>query len=227
MCFSFHWIFPITYHKYNKKKKLIQKVEYSYREKTIHNYYPNGNIKATIRFRGNNLHGECLKYFENGGIQKFVNFNNNKRYGLMYENFITKDGIKPRKTGYFQHGLKHGPFLYYNETGNIIYLENYVQEKRHGDNIIYHPNGEKKLERTFQYGTLTGNQYIFDENGNVLSQKYFLGGKEIFHNVQNLDIEECSVCFEDTNFKTVCKHPICIHCKKKLILCPICRRHLL
>lgn len=227
MCVTFNWIFPLTFHKYNKHNKLLQKTEYSYPEKTVYKYYANGNVAATIRYRGRNLHGHSLRYFENGGIHKFVTFKDNKRYGLMYENFNTKNGIKLRKKGYFQDGLKHGPFLYYNDKGDIIYVENYVKEKRHGENIIYHPNGMKKVDRTFDYGTLTGNQYIYDESGNVLSQKYFLAGKEMFHNLQNFEIEECSICFEDTNFKTICKHPVCVECKKKVTFCPICRRHLL
>ena len=43
------------------------------------------------------------------------------------------------------------------------------------------------------------------------------------------DLQECSVCFEDTKHLTPCFHPVCKDCEDKLItnfvplVCPICR----
>ena len=44
------------------------------------------------------------------------------------------------------------------------------------------------------------------------------------------EIQECSVCFEETKHLTPCDHPLCKDCEEKLIsfiipfICPICRR---
>jgi hypothetical protein len=35
--------------------------------------------------------------------------------------------------------------------------------------------------------------------------------------------EECCVCFETTNHKTECRHPVCSECLKSLYKCPLCR----
>ena len=37
-------------------------------------------------------------------------------------------------------------------------------------------------------------------------------------------LNECSVCFEKVNTKTICGHDICFHCILKVNKCPICRR---
>ena len=41
-----------------------------------------------------------------------------------------------------------------------------------------------------------------------------------------LQIEDCAICFEDTNVKTLCKHYCCHKCMEKIKICPICRRDL-
>ena len=41
-----------------------------------------------------------------------------------------------------------------------------------------------------------------------------------------LKVDGCSICFEDTNVHTICKHYCCHKCMEKIKICPICRRDL-
>jgi hypothetical protein len=41
-----------------------------------------------------------------------------------------------------------------------------------------------------------------------------------------LNVEDCAICFEETNVQTTCKHHCCHRCMEKIKICPICRHDL-
>jgi hypothetical protein len=41
-----------------------------------------------------------------------------------------------------------------------------------------------------------------------------------------LNVEDCSICFEETNVTTTCNHHCCHKCIVKIKLCPICKQSL-
>lgn len=67
------------------------------------------------------------------------------------------------------------------------------------------------------YNKLVGKFVLNDDKGNILIHKVFK---------KFLNVEDCSICFEETTVTTDCKHHCCHRCMEKIKLCPICRRDL-
>jgi hypothetical protein len=62
-----------------------------------------------------------------------------------------------------------------------------------------------------------GKYILKDDKGEVLIFKVFK---------KFLQVDGCSICFEDTNVKTPCRHYCCHKCMEKIKICPICRSDL-
>jgi hypothetical protein len=67
------------------------------------------------------------------------------------------------------------------------------------------------------YNKLLGKFVLNGDKGNILIHKVFK---------RFLNVEDCSICFEETTVTTNCKHHCCHRCMEKIKLCPICRRDL-
>ena len=72
------------------------------------------------------------------------------------------------------------------------------------------------LENLYYYKPL-GKYLLKDDKAEVLISKLFK---------KFLNIEDCSICFEETNMMTVCKHYCCHRCMERIKVCPICRNNL-
>ena len=68
----------------------------------------------------------------------------------------------------------------YHPNGSIARLQNFKNEKTHGDNITYHDNGQIKYSLQYTDGKLNENAYaIYKSNGESLSDSlngFFAGG---------------------------------------------------
>jgi hypothetical protein len=67
------------------------------------------------------------------------------------------------------------------------------------------------------YNKLLGQYVLKGDKGNILIHKVFK---------KFLNVEDCSICFEETTVTTNCNHHCCHKCMEKIKLCPICRRDL-
>lgn len=72
------------------------------------------------------------------------------------------------------------------------------------------------LEKLYYYKPI-GKFILKEDKIEVLKYKVF---KKFFK------VEDCSICFEETNVTTRCYHFCCHKCMEKIKLCPICRRDL-
>lgn len=72
------------------------------------------------------------------------------------------------------------------------------------------------LEQLYYYKPI-GKFLLKEDKIEVLKYKVF---KKFFK------VEDCAICFEETNVITHCKHFCCHKCMEKIKLCPICRRDL-
>jgi len=72
------------------------------------------------------------------------------------------------------------------------------------------------LDQLYYYKPL-GKYISKEDKGQVLIYKVFK---------KFLGTQDCSICFEETNVVTKCKHYCCHKCMEKIKLCPICRRDL-
>ena len=44
--------------------------------------------------------------------------------------------------------------------------------------------------------------------------------------IEESKVEECSICFNDTENRTECNHVVCVECRPKITKCCICRKEL-
>ncbi len=225
MCLPFHYIFPKVYKTYRNNTLYRMCVHYRSKMK-VSFYHTNGQVRRVIHYKNHKLDGPCIQYFSNGTVEKLVYYVNGVRHGKMYENY-TEDKNYLKQTGYFHCGKQNGEFYHYSKNGSLLSIYNYRHGAKHGKQYSFYDNQNIESEQSFRYGELDGNSYFYDRDGHVKSQIYFMKGIQVFENKQLMELEECSICFEETNFKTKCKHQICIECKEKVSSCPICRRHLL
>ena len=225
MCFPLHYIVPNTYKTY-RDDNLYRTCERHRSKMKVSFYYKNGKLKKVLHYKNRQLDGPMMIYSMNGAIEKCVHYANGVHHGKMYVNYTeAKQFLK--QTGNFHCGKQNGTFYHYSKGGSLMAIYNYCHGSKHGRQYLFHDNGTVESQQSYHYGELDGNSYFYDHNGFALLQVYYMKGKKVFENIQSMAMEECSVCFEETNFKTRCKHPVCIDCKEQVSLCPICRRHLL
>ena len=80
----------------------------------------------------------------------------------------------------------------------------------------------KKFDK--QNNTTIGHEWY--ENENKCINHCFLS-RFFTHQLEEMLLHTCSVCFSETCMLLVCGHPICSKCKKFLLICPVCRRIIL
>lgn len=64
------------------------------------------------------------------------------------------------------------------KDGKLVELIHFRGKLRHGERIIYFPNGAVKLRELYFKGQLSGNKYLYFENGNTEAIWTFSNGKE-------------------------------------------------
>jgi antitoxin component YwqK of YwqJK toxin-antitoxin module len=75
------------------------------------------------------------------------------------------------KEYYKINNKKEGPFKKFNLNGNLIYICNYVNNRKNGDEFCYNYDNHNILETKIQYcnGKKNGEVKHYDQNGNIKS----------------------------------------------------------
>lgn len=111
-------------------------------------------------------------------------------------------------------------FIYCNvNVNNVNEIQNYS---------LYH----------FEYDTL---EYAIDKIEEIINTYKLYNGELVDRTVYALsnleecilpysEDEKCCICLENTSDLTLCNHPVCLHCRetcltKKMVDCPMCRKH--
>ena len=121
-------------------------------------YYPNGKVKLKIPFKNGLEEGTAYEYAEEDGrIIQIITYKKGYVYKRMRMNrydanhqpdgkwmWFYPDG-KVRLVGFFNHGLKNGYFKTYDENGNLVSTEKYVNGEKEKKaealhNLKYVPN---------------------------------------------------------------------------------------
>ena len=138
------------------------------------------------------------------------------------------------------NGKKNGTQTNFTKNGDVLCTMEYVNGRFHGLFQLFSNNGALQHEMSFQHGKKHGSEYHFKKNDRQVSysegpiivsfhalyRKGLLLYKRNFNIVDMNQIEECCICFEETNFKLFCSHTVCPSCIKKIGRCPICRKFL-
>ena len=131
------------------------------------------------------------------------------------------------------NGKKNGTQTNFAESGDILCTMEYLNGKYHGLFQLFSEDGNLKQEIHFQSGKKHGPEYHFIKNNtegpiivsfHALYQKGRLLYNRTYNNMEMNQIEECCICFQETNFKLFCSHTVCPSCTKKIKKCPVCRK---
>ncbi|MEK6233683.1 MAG: hypothetical protein N2C14_03140, partial [Planctomycetales bacterium] len=68
-------------------------------------------------------------------------------------------------SGKYRGGKKHGPWLEYNEPGQLLKRENYEQDVKEGEAALVFPNGQIQESGNYKAGKKNGPWIRFDESG--------------------------------------------------------------
>ncbi len=165
-------------------------------------YYPNGKVKLKIPFKNGLEEGTAYEYAEEDGrIIQIITYKKGYVYKRMRMNrydanhqpdgkwmWFYPDG-KVRLVGFFNHGLKNGYFKTYDENGNLVSTEKYVNgEKEKKAEALsqlevrteYYPDGKVKIQATYnKKGRPEGVMRRYDEQGHVKKAYIFRDGHKI------------------------------------------------
>lgn len=219
---------------------------YGKKTKTYKQFYPSGNIKITVPFdKQGNKTGELKMFYEDGSLQMRQGFKNDKRHGDSCK-FYPNGNLKLKR--FYINGQLDGRVVSFDETERTLSSVIYKLGKRNGcmKNYFYSPDGESVtvhekiyhddivfleiqsidgvVQNCFRYGyngRLNGMQNLQMSGKQKL--QYYENGKLILETKDN--INECCVCYEDTQFQTNCNHSLCFKCflKTRRRECPMCR----
>lgn len=161
---------------------------------------------------------------------------NDKYIQIILKNLVLKNLKKYGTTTYFQENeflsasYKNKFLFYRSRSGNKDYI--YEFHLILFDNIDLSKGSKKKcvycLEKKCDHKLENSNNYFHFKCG--------LDKDFIYHQINNIcettDTNECSVCFEMNNNKTICGHNVCKKCllniyKDNELICPYCRRSLI
>jgi antitoxin component YwqK of YwqJK toxin-antitoxin module len=78
----------------------------------------------------------------------------------------------------FKNDLKTGAgkefALDENNKSTLSHKLNYIDGKMHLEQMSFYPNGQKKAVINYEYGVLNGPKQLFDENGKILEEAYYI-----------------------------------------------------
>jgi antitoxin component YwqK of YwqJK toxin-antitoxin module len=166
-------------------------------------YHENGGIKEVGNYENGELIGKWTYYFENGGIKEKVNYKNGLRTGKWTQynpdgsissikeiiNLNNKYLTKKKMVEYYENGGKKAEVILVGLTGlasgirTVWSLSGDVLSEQkfsfgYGMYVEYYDNGQIKMSgpcRKFtQNGFVkTGKWLMWDENGKIISIRYF------------------------------------------------------
>lgn len=83
-------------------------------------------------------------------------------------------GIEQQKdTGTYDKGYKHGEWLYYNQRGEKVRLENFVYGKLEGKYVSYWPSQKVQEEGSYNANKKLGTWLLFYEDGKTAGEEGF------------------------------------------------------
>ncbi|MHB1278759.1 MAG: toxin-antitoxin system YwqK family antitoxin [Bacteroidia bacterium] len=115
--------------------------------------------------------GPKVSYYSSGNKEATYTLRNGEFHGL-YTYFIDSPWPIKMKEITFNNGIRHGPYIEYDESGKISVEANYFADSLHGQ-FRYYENNVLRKETSFKNGIEDGYVKIYDEDGQ-LTKSYFL-----------------------------------------------------
>jgi len=126
-------------------------------------YYPNGNLLSKETYSEGLLDGENFSLSIEGDTLECGKFVEGQEEGKWY---YVNDSV--RMEGSYSDGKKEGIWKVYHANGKVKWSLSYSNNEFDGRVTEFWENGVKKMESFYIDGLLNGNEYKYDEEGNVL-----------------------------------------------------------
>ncbi len=162
--------------------------------------YKNNAVSFTGEYNEGNASGEWKYYGNDGKLTQQNIYSANALKSLtysatsgelIYETNYAIDGKKqyfegryaawyydgtPMSDGYYKSGQKDGNWKYWDHRKILIKEENYKSGIKHGQQLLFYPNGNKKLEQYFANDLLDSISTEWYENGQIKNSRYYKFG---------------------------------------------------
>jgi len=149
-----------------------------------------------------------------------------------------------REYAYIQHRGFNVDYLYYSENDHYAYM----QHRGFNVDYLYYSENDHTIKHTLKELIITKAVLIKEDNlefsidiidlifcikddeiydddiYNIYINKFTREIKDLCSLKKTDDNDECCVCFDNTKFKTMCNHTICINCFHRTNKCPLCRK---
>jgi len=154
-------------------------------------------------------------------LEKRVNGNSPYRTNINHYSYVEIDGVSV-------------DFWVEKETDNtysffITVVDDIIKKNDFNSIILLQIKDFKDIRSLLQQIEIVKRDYKLIEH-NILSPEdiEYVRMQRTFFQIPT--DKNCSVCFESTNEYTICRHPICFHCRYKCVssninACPICREN--
>lgn len=172
-------------------------------------YYKNGNLEERGKYIMGAPDSTWFWYYTDGQLLRKEHFYNGVPDGLLTEfdkegNIITQgDFIEGKKEGIwiykvgdtkdeieFAEDMLNGWWKSYYSDGELRYEGKFVDDNPNGEHIWYWNNGKIKQKGRFVMGRKNGDWKKYDENGIVLIEISYSGGKEIKYDGINIGTDD-------------------------------------
>jgi antitoxin component YwqK of YwqJK toxin-antitoxin module len=115
-------------------------------------YYPSGQVRNEITYRGDLPHGPYIIYYPNGQIEEQSNWQRNKNVGE-FKRFYA-DGTPQQEFYFADNGKRNGEQRYYHDNGQLALVVSVVNGKEEGEMRRYTPEGKLKEVKVLRGGVV-------------------------------------------------------------------------
>lgn len=136
-------------------------------------FWPNGNLKSEIQYKGEQKEGDARYYYEDGTLQMSCTYHKNKLSGLMTRYYT--NGFKQEEQ-YYLNDLPDGPGKTWDRLGLLASTVNYSAGKLHGIYREWHPNQVLKTDGVYVNGLFDGQWLYYNDLGFVIGEGVFTDG---------------------------------------------------
>ncbi|MEZ4938603.1 MAG: hypothetical protein R2799_13515 [Crocinitomicaceae bacterium] len=169
-------------------------------------YYPNGKMKAAMKFSKNGTFARAEMYFEDGTLIAKGNYVNEKKdsvwtyfggTGYVRKTEGWKNGrlegkttvymepqpgdtkLKPIQFMTYRDSILNGPFAVYYPSGEIKQKGNYLDGNMDGEVYTFYESGKRMIIERYKYAVRHGLWVYFNEDGTLNRKRYFNMNREL------------------------------------------------
>ncbi len=136
-------------------------------------FWPNGNIKSELSYRGDMLHGKATWYFADGTKKYEVNYIKNNLEGMAIRWYANG---KKQSEEFYKNNMLNGPSIEWNTYGFKTLEKHYRNDTLHGLYKIWYNNRQIQISGQYYKGLYDGKWLYYDTYGNIVGEGNYTSG---------------------------------------------------